>query len=116
MYQSGIGFRQTDTPVMAISVSETENSINTTSPVHTTADTHAFTTECTIVKIHKRLHCTGYHLSPYIHVTEGKNQQTQHISQYLSVNLCFSIQAIDAISSRLAVSSQNPHIVHKPPD
>lgn len=55
---------------MAISVSETESSINTMSSVHTTADTHAFTTECTIIKIHKRLHCTGYHLSPYIHVTE----------------------------------------------
>ena len=46
--------------------------------VHTAADAHAFTTECSIVKIHKRLHRTGYHLSPYIHFTEEKKNSKRN--------------------------------------
>ena len=73
-YQPATDCRQEITPAMAISYSETENSVNTMSSIHTAADAHASTTECSTVKNHKRLHCTGYHLSPYVQFTKAKTK------------------------------------------
>lgn len=112
-YQPAIDFRRRITPAMAINFSETKNSINATGVIHKAADAYAFTTKRSTIKIHKRLQCTGYHLSPYIHFTNETQESRFLISLDQSL---LRFEAIDAIASGLAVPSQNPHIIHKTPD